>query len=77
VITDSTRFPFKVFDADFLKQANDMFQFWPKIKPTVDQLVGDSEVKKAFMYLFWVYFGFRFQSSTFTETGARPWHSRR
>lgn len=54
-----------------------MFQFVPKLRPVVEELVLNVEVKKAFLYMFWLYFAYRFQSSAFTHTGARPWHNRR
>ena len=77
VVKDPTTFPFKVFDSDFLKQANQCFNFVPKYQPIIDSFVEQVEVKKAFLYIFWIYFGFRFQSSAFTHTDARPWQNRR
>ena len=76
VVTNENCFPIKVFDSGFLECAVKMFQFASKVAPIITSMVQIADVKKAFTYLFWIYFGFRFQSSAFTHTGARPWHDR-
>lgn len=60
-----------------LEKAAEKFNFRPKADRIIDKIVVREDCKKAFMYVFWVYFGMRFQSSAFTKTGNRPWHSRK
>lgn len=39
VIKQDCKFPFKIYDSDFLPRANELFKLAPKIKLIVDELV--------------------------------------
>ena len=65
-ISDPSEFPIRVYRTNYLALALSKFTFSDRIENRVKRLIKLPEMKKCFLYVFWLYFGMKFKDRSFT-----------
>lgn len=64
-LTTPDGFPVRIYRSPYLRQALERFTLKPKVERALRKLVRLPEMKKAFLYIFWIYFAMRFRDGSF------------
>ena len=64
-VTQQHKFPFLVYGSNCLKEALDRYKLNPITRSNIRALIRTEHLKKAFTYLFWIYFALKFQDKSF------------
>lgn len=64
-LTTPDGFPVRIYRSTYLRQALERFTLKPKVERALRKLVRLPEMKKAFLYIFWIYFAMRFRDGSF------------
>ena len=64
-IKEPNEFPIRVYRSNYLLQALQKLLFTERIEAAIRRLIKLPEMKKCFLYVFWLYFGMKFRDRSF------------
>ena len=64
-LTVPDSFPVRIYRSTYLRQALDKFTLKPHVRRRLSRLVRLPEMKKAFLYIFWLYWAMKFRDGSF------------
>ena len=64
-LTEPDNFPVRIYRSTYLRQALDKFTLKAHVRRNLAKLAKLPEMKRCFLYIFWIYFAMKFRDSSF------------